>query len=290
MEPPDALVDAAWLAAHLGDPDLRILDCTVELRPGGTTGYQAVSGRQRWEEECIPGSAFADLIDSLSEPDPSLRFTMPTAARFADAIGGLGVGEGTAVVLYDRRFNMWATRVWWMLRAFGFDRAAVLDGGWRAWLAGGHPVEAGRDQVLPERARFTPHPRPGLIASTEDVLAATRTPTCILNALSPEQHRGDDATYGRTGHIPGAKNVYAVDLVDPQTHVYLPLDELRARFDRAGIPADPHDPVITYCGGGIAATSDAFALHRLGHRNIAVYDGSLSEWATDPERPLVTGD
>ena len=290
MELPDVLVDADWLADHLGDDGPVVLDCTVDLRPGGDTGYQAVSGRDKWEDGCIPGSGFADLVDALSDPDSSLRFTMPTADRFAAAMGALGVGDGTAVVLYDRRFNMWATRVWWMLRAFGFDRAAVLDGGWRAWQAGGHPVEAGRDQPAPEPATFTPRPRPELIASADDVLDATRTPTCLVNALSPEQHRGDDLTYGRAGHIPTATNVYAVDLVDPETHVYLPLAELAAHFDRAGIPADPDEPVITYCGGGIAATSDAFALHRLGHRDVAVYDGSLSEWISDPDRPMVTAD
>lgn len=290
MDLPDVLVDATWLADHLGDDDLVVLDCTVELRPGGSAGYEAVSGRAKWEQACIPGSGFADLVDALSDPDSSLRFTMPTPDRFAAAVAALGVGDESAVVLYDRRFNMWATRMWWMLRTFGFDRAAVLDGGWRAWQAGGHPTAAGRDRPTPAPATFTPRPRPGLIASSDDVLNATRTPTCLVNALSPEQHRGDDDTYGRTGHIPTATNVYAVDLVEPETHVYLPLADLRAHFDRAGIPGDLDEQVITYCGGGIAATSDAFALHRLGHRNVAVYDGSLSEWVTDPDRPMVTGD
>lgn len=287
MDLPDVLVEPDWLSGRLGDPDLRVLDCTVDLRPGGDGGMLAVSGRDKWHEGCIPGSGFADLIDDLSDPGSPYRFTMPSPARFAAAMGDLGVGDDSAVVLYDRRFNMWATRVWWMLRAFGFDRAAVLDGGWRAWQAGGHPVAAGRDHPAPSQAGFTPRPRPELIASTDDVLAATRTPTCILNALSPEQHRGDDLTYGRAGHIPGALNVYAVDLVDPDTHRYLPVDDLRSHFDAAGIPSDPDEPVITYCGGGIAATSDAFALLRLGHRNLAVYDGSLNEWTADPERPMV---
>ena len=108
--------------------------------------------------------------------------------------------------------------------------------------------------------------------------------TCIINALSPEQHRGEDAAYGRRGHIPGAANVYAVDMVDPDTHRYHPLDELRTRFQTAL----ERDRAITYCGGGIAATSDAFVLTLLGHPNVAVYDGSLSEWTQDPDAPLET--
>ena len=124
MEP---LVDADWVSENLSDPSLRILECSVALTPGSTT---PASMREQWAEGHIPNSDYVDLIGDLSDPQSDLRFTMPTPDRFANAMEALGVGEGTRVVLYDRRFTMWATRVWWMLKAFGFDDCAVLDGGW----------------------------------------------------------------------------------------------------------------------------------------------------------------
>ena len=136
----EALVSTSWLASQLGEADLRVLDCTVLLAPLPDGGYAVESGRAAWEQAHIPGSAFADLAGELSDPRSPLRFTMPTPERFAEAMGALGVGDGNRVVLYDSRANMWAARVWWMLRAFGFDAAAVLDGGWRAWTTDGRPT------------------------------------------------------------------------------------------------------------------------------------------------------
>jgi thiosulfate/3-mercaptopyruvate sulfurtransferase len=282
MEP---LVSTAWLADHLTDPDLRILECTVELKPSEGDGrYVVESGEAAWARGHIPNSAYADLAGALSDPDSALNFTMPSSRRFAEGMESLGVGDGTRVVVYDRRFTMWATRLWWMLRSFGFDDASVLDGGWRAWRADRLPVSTDPAPPRP-RTTFVPSPRPQLVAAKADVVRAMADgATCVINALSPEQHRGEDARYGRRGHIPGSENVYAVDMVDPDTHRYLPRDELRSRFQSAL----DRDRAITYCGGGIAATSDAFVLTMLGHPDVAVYDGSLSEWVQDPDAPLET--
>lgn len=280
MEP---LVPAAWLAEHLADPDLRVLECTVHLRRRDEGGFFLESGRADWETGHIPGSVFADLIVDLSEPAAPYPCTAPDGKRFAAAMEALGVGEGTRVVVYDRTNSAWATRVWWLLRTFGFDDAAVLDGGWRAWTADGLPVSAEVTDLPP--AHFVAQPRP-LFASKDDVVAVLGDgATCIVNALGPEQHRGDDVGYARPGHIPGALNVPAAELVDPETNRYLPLPELAERF--AGVLSKPR--VITYCGGGIAATSDAFALTLLGHQDVAVYDGSMSEWTADPALPLELG-
>lgn len=280
----EMLVSTRWLAEHLDDSDLRILECTVNLIPGEDGGFVAEPTLEAWEQGHIAGSVYADLTNDLSDPDSPLRFTMPSPERFAEGMERLGVGEGTRVVLYDRRFTMWATRVWWMLRSMGFDSAAVLDGGWKAWTSEGRPVATG---PAPERppVNFVPNPRPELIANVDEVLSAMEGDTCIVNALSPDNHDGSDATYGRRGHIPGATNVYAVSLVDSDTHCYLPLAQLRSVFDDA-VGSEVDRRIITYCGGGIAATSDAFILSLLGHDNVAVYDGSLSEWASDPARPL----
>lgn len=278
----DPLVSSDWLAEQLGAHDLRILECTVNLRPG-PGGFTAEPMPEKWAESHIPGSAYADLTNDLSDPHSPLRFTMPSAARFAAAMEALGVGDGTRVVLYDRRLTMWATRVFWMLKAFGFDQCAVLDGGFRNWTAEGRPVS---NEPGPEHppATFTAVPRPERIAELGQVEAAVAdNSTCIINALSPENHAGADDAYGRPGHLPGAGNVFAVSLVDPETHRFRPTAELAAMF--ADVPAE--GPVITYCGGGIAATADAFVLTELlGRTDVAVYDGSLSEWLLDDSRPL----
>jgi thiosulfate/3-mercaptopyruvate sulfurtransferase len=283
----DALVNTDWLAEHLNDADLRVLDCTVLLEPAEGGGYRTVSGRDRWSRSHIPGSSFADLAGDLADPDSPLRFMLPSADRFAAAMGRLGVGVGTRVVLYDGRLNMWAARLWWMLRAFGFDDVAVLDGGWKAWTAARLPTT---DEVTTHPpAVFHARPRPGFFVGRDEVLGAIGdADACVVNALSAEQHRGEALDYARAGHIPGATNVPAADLVEPATHRYLPLEQLRERFGTV-LDREP-GRVITYCGGGIAASSDAFTLWRLGRRDVAVYDASLQEWAADPSLPMVTGE
>ncbi|MCP3988411.1 MAG: sulfurtransferase [Actinomycetia bacterium] len=282
----DSLVSAAWLGDYLDDPDLRILECTVELKPA-PGGYEIQEQSAVWAEGHIPSSAYVDLANDLSDQTSALRFTMPSSEQFAAAMEAVGVGEGTRVVLYDRRMTMWATRVFWMLKAFGFDQCAVLDGGWKNWTGQGRPTTTDPTPIR-SQARFAAKPRPQMIASLDRIEAAVGDAgTCIVNSLSPQNHDGTDDGYGRPGHIPGASNVYAVALLDQETHLYRPVDELAALFDH--VPANK--PVITYCGGGIAATSDAFVLTELlGRTDVAVYDGSLSEWLQDPDRPLVTSD
>jgi len=284
---PQYLVETEWLAQHLTDPDVRVLECTVYLHPKPEGGFRAESGRAKWSESHIPGAGFADLTDELCDRTSPLMYMMPSAEQFADAMGRAGVGDGVRVVLYDRVVNMWAARVWWMLRAFGFENTAVLNGGWKKWTLENRPV-ATDDGTRPAR-RFVVKPRPELIADKEAVLAGVgNRATCLINALSEEQHRGTGGvTYGRAGRVAGSTNVVARDLVDPTTHAYLPADELRAKFDAVG--AMKAGRVITYCGGGIAASSDAFVLTLLGRDDVAVYDASLSEWAKDPSLPMETG-
>jgi thiosulfate/3-mercaptopyruvate sulfurtransferase len=284
----ELLVETDWLAERLDDPGVRVLECTVYLHPADVPGgYRAESGRARWAEGHIPGAGFADLQADLSDQSASLRFMMPPAAQFADAMTRYGVGDGVRVILYDRFVNMWAARVWWMLRAFGFDGAAILNGGWKKWTLEGRPV-ATDDGARPSRP-FTARPRPGLVADKAGVLAALgEDRVCVLNALTEEQHRGTGGVaYGRPGRIAGTANVPARALVDPETHAYLSDDALRAKFTAAG--ALDAQRIVTYCGGGIAASSDAFALALLGRDDVAVYDASLSEWAADPSLPMERG-
>ena len=284
---PEYLVDTEWLAKHLDDADLRVFDGTTVLVPDPVTTFRAESGRPKWAEGHIPGAGHLDLQGELSDTTSGLRFTMPSAAQFAAAMSRHGVGEGTRVVLYSIGSQMWATRIWWMLRAFGFDAAAVLDGGWEKWVAEGRPVSTAPPNHPP--GRFVARPRPELIATKGEVQAKIADQgACTINALSTLQHTGEGGTsYGRPGRIAGSVNVVSSRLHEPKSSVYRSPEALRALFAEVG--ATPDKKIITYCGGGIAATDDAFVLTLLGYPRVAVYDGSLGEWAADSALPMETG-
>jgi len=286
---PEALVHADWLEAHLTDSRLRIFDCTTHLRPaepGGDMPYLIVSGRAEYDAEHIPGAGFLDIQGELADNTTRLRFMMPPADHFAAAMSRHGIGEGTRVVLYSAGSIMWATRVWWMLRAFGFDHAAVLDGGWDKWKAEGRPVSSTACAYPP--ARFISRPRPGMVVGKERVAAALGDSAArIVNALPPELHRGKTPSrYGRPGRVPGSVNVPAGTLLDSKTKAFVRLEQARAEFAAMGI--DKSRDVICYCGGGISATVDLFMLHQLGYDRITLYDGSMGEWAKDESLPIET--
>ncbi|MGH7266411.1 MAG: sulfurtransferase, partial [Candidatus Rokuibacteriota bacterium] len=145
------LVDTAWLEAHLADPALRVFDCTTHLAPHPETIFRITSGRADWATAHVPGAGFLDVDGELSDTESGLMFTLPSAERFAAAMSARGVGDGTRVVLYSATSTIWATRVWWMLRVFGFDDAAVLDGGWEKWTREGRPVASGPCTYPPAR-------------------------------------------------------------------------------------------------------------------------------------------
>ncbi|MGE5268161.1 MAG: sulfurtransferase [Thiohalocapsa sp.] len=285
---PEFLVETEWLAAHLGDARLRIFDCTVHLVPNPDIGYTVKSGRDDFEKGHIPGAQFIDLQADLSAPHPNLRFMLPDAAQFAAAMGRLGVGNDSRVILYSTTTPQWASRIWWMLRNYGFDNAAVLDGGFKKWTAEGRPVETGPARPKPP-AHFTVRDDRQLMVGKEAVLAAVGdSAVCTLNALSEAQHKGSGGTvYGRPGRIAKSVNVPAAALLD-ERGAYLPAAQLRAKFAVAGVFEKPQ--VITYCGGGIAASSDALILTMLGHPDVRLYDASMSEWSNDPSLPMETGD
>jgi thiosulfate/3-mercaptopyruvate sulfurtransferase len=278
------LVETSWLQEHLGDPDLRIFDCSVALTLVDGA-MRAESGRAAWAEGHIPGSGFADLIEDLSDSTSPLPFMLPSDRQFAEAMSRYGVGNQHRVVLYDTGTHSWATRLWWMLRVFGFDNASVLNGGWRKWSAEKRP--AATDVPAYPATSFVARRRPELVADKSGVRELLGAPdACLINALSAEAHSGKVQLTTRAGRIPGSTNVPAASLVDPTTGAYLPLDELRKRFEASG--ALDARRVVAYCGGGIAATSAAFILHLLGASDVAVYDGSLTEWSRDPTLPMET--
>jgi thiosulfate/3-mercaptopyruvate sulfurtransferase len=211
---------------------------------------------------------------------------MPSPRKFAEAMSRHGVADGTHVVLYTTGHPMWATRVWWLLRAFGFDHTAVMDGGFQRWVAEGREVSTAPCRY--ELAQFVSRPRPAVMADKAEVHAALSDPHVrLVNALSRRQHSGEGVHYGRPGRIPGSACVPAFGLVERGTSTFLEREALRAAFDAAQVESGQR--VITYCGGGIAATCDAFVLRLLGHDDVAVYDGSLTEWSSDPSMPVETG-
>jgi thiosulfate/3-mercaptopyruvate sulfurtransferase len=286
---PEFLIESEGLAAQLGDPELRVFDCTIHLIPNPDIGYRVLPGREDFEKGHIPGAQFIDLQADLSAPHPKLRFMLPGAADFAAAMGRFGVGDKSRVILYSTTTPQWATRVWWMLRNYGFDNAAVLNGGFQKWVREGRAVETGPARPRPP-ATFTVRENRGLMVGKEAVKGAIGDPTtCTLNALSAAQHTGTGGTvYGRVGRIAKSVNVPAAALIDPATGAFLPAAALRAKF--AAVGAFDKKRVITYCGGGIAASADALALVMLGHPDVRLYDASMSEWSNDESLPMETGD
>jgi thiosulfate/3-mercaptopyruvate sulfurtransferase len=287
---PEALVQADWLEAHLHDAELRIFECTTRLRPAAPeegVPYHPEAGSADYDAGHIPGAGFLDLPGELSRQDAPVHFMMLPSEQFAKVMGRHGVGDGTRVVLYSRDRIMWATRVWWMLHAMGFDRAALLDGGFEKWVAEGRPVDSEPCAYPP--ATFTPRPRPGLFVDKDAVLKAIDDPgICLINTLSEPDFRGaEPSRYGRPGHILGSVNLAWPSLTVAGTNVLISLDEAARRLEALG--ADRAERIVCYCGGGISATMGLFLLHRLGYAKLALYDASMAEWARDATLPIARG-
>jgi len=284
---PEFLVETDWLAAHLNDPDVVVLDCTTHLIPDPKITYQVVPGREDYEKGHIPGAQFVDVLRDVSDTSHRFRFMLQSAENFGAAMGRFGIGEKTRVILYSTTSVQWASRVWWLLHNFGHDNAAVLNGGFQKWAKEGRSVEAGPSRPRPPRS-FAIKAVRNLMADRHDVLGAIGdTAVCTINALRPEQHTATGGnTYGRPGRIAGSVNLPVADLLDPATNCFLPAEIPRERFEKIGAM---DRKVITYCGGGIAASADALVLIMLGHNNVKLYDASMSEWANDPTLPMETG-
>jgi thiosulfate/3-mercaptopyruvate sulfurtransferase len=282
------LIDAQTLASRLGEDDVVIVDCSVVLhRPEGGGPYRVEAQGDAYRDAHIPGACFADLVSVFADPSARFPFAIPVPDDFASAASAIGIGEGVTVVVYSQASPMWATRMWWLLRYHGFDDVLILDGGLTTWLMEGLPVESG-DGPLPKPRPFTVTLRPELLATQADVQASLGDGrTCLVNALTPEAFRGDGVTsYSRPGRIPGSESVPAGSLVNPQTWRYQPIESLRNVLARY-LEADTA-PVF-YCGGGISATVDIFAMALLGRDDVRLYDGSLTEWSANPDLPLEIG-
>jgi thiosulfate/3-mercaptopyruvate sulfurtransferase len=284
---PEFLVETDWLEQNLSNPMVVVLDCTTHLIPNPKITYDVVPGREDFEKSHIKGAQFCDVSRDVSDTLQTLRFMRQSPENFAAAMRRFGVSDDTKVVTYSTTSPQWATRVWWLLREFRHDNATVLNGGWQKWSRENRPTETGAGQQRPA-GTFTAKPPRDLMANQNEVKAAIGDGAiCTLNALSADQHRATGGnTYGRPGRIAGSANLPAAQLLDPATNTFLPADDLRRKFDTVGAM---DREVIVYCGGGIAATADAFALTMLGHTKVKVYDASMSEWAKDDALPMETG-
>ncbi len=282
MTVPGPLVDAAWLADHLGDPSVRIVDSTYFL-PGAGRDAQA-----EYAAGHIPGAAFFD-IDAIADPASSLPHMLPTPELFAEKVGALGIGSDHMVVSYDTHGLFSAARAWWMFRVFGHDRVAVLDGGLPRWTAAGHPTDDAPVSHPP--ARFEPRFRPELVRSADDVLANVASGgATVVDVRSPGRFDGSEPEprpESRSGHIPGSTNLHYAGLIDQETGTLLKPAALEARFAKAGLDGD--GPFVASCGSGVTACIFALAKQMTGHDSVAVYDGSWTEWGGRDDLPLETG-
>jgi len=280
----DTLVSADWLKQHINDPDLVVLDCTVVTVPDADDprGLKNVSGRPDYELGHIPNAGFADLKGELCKTNGPVEFGLLSPEAFCTAMGKLGVGDDSRVVLYDANYMGWAARVWWMLRWVGFDNVAILDGGLSVWTAAGNALSL--EQVTRTANSLTSKPRPEMIAEHDEVMSSINNERAVLIDTLPEPfYRGEMSIYPREGHITSAVNIDGLSLLDKRGYL-LSQGELAAMHN-----FDHNARIITYCGGGIVASTDAFVLTRLGYNNVAVYMASLEEWTTDPSNPMESG-
>ena len=282
QDDPKTLVSTEWLAAHLKDPDLRVLDGSWYL-PG-----QNRDARAEYEAGHIPGARFFD-IDDISDHRSDLPHMAPPIEKFMSRLRAMGVGDGHQVVVYDGAGLFSAARVWWLFKLMGQDNIAVLDGGLPKWQAEGRPIED-LPPVIRDR-HMTVRRQAHRIKDVTQVSAASKLGDYqILDARAAARFRGEapEPREGlRPGHIPGSKNVPFADLLTPKG-MMKDADALREVFAKAG--ADLTKPVITSCGSGVTAAVINLALERIGKTDHALYDGSWAEWGAFPTVPVATGE
>ncbi|WP_299599997.1 3-mercaptopyruvate sulfurtransferase [uncultured Tateyamaria sp.] len=279
---PKTLVSTDWLAAHLKDPDLRVLDASWYLPDAGR------DARAEYEAAHIPGARFFD-IDEISDARSDLPHMAPPPEKFMSRMRAMGVGDGHQVVVYDGAGILSAPRVWWLFRLMGHRDVAVLDGGLPKWQAEGRPIED-IGPVIKDRhltARFQNH----LVRDVTQVSQASKLgSTQVVDARAAARFRGEapEPREGvRSGHVPGSRNLPYDTLLNGDKTLKSPT-ETRAVFENAGV--DLNKPIITTCGSGITAAILALALERMGHDSWSLYDGSWAEWGMSPMVPVATGD
>ncbi len=289
------VVSSEWLAAHLGEPNLRIVDVRGKvLPPGNKPRYLAK--RSDYEASHIPGAVFVDWTRDLIDPADPVPMQVAGPEAFSAKMAELGIGRETLVVAYDDYDHIFAGRLAWALRYYGHDAVRILDGGWSRWVREGRATRSSAEGDSSQA--FCPSPfgagaRPELRRTAEDVVKLRgRAPgeVLLIDARAPEQYAGTVSASARGGHIPGARNVPYDKLVDAETGTFLPATELAHVFGDSGIDVTslPRE-IVVYCNGGVSCTIPLNALRILGRDDVAVYDGSWNEWGADAARPIRIG-
>ena len=284
-----SIVNCEWLHQNLNRDDIRLFDCSSFLdytdnHP--TKPYNVISGFSEYKKSHIPNSAFLDLQNNFSAQESAYSFTLPKLPNLAVAFQRAGVGDNCRVVLYSRNGIQWATRFWWMLHVLGYEKVSILNGGFRQWLALGLPTETKITAFQP--ASFCPSIKEDIFVDKNYVLAAIEENNHILiNALTKDIHDGLNPRYGRPGHIPKSLNIPFHKFIHEDTEKFISFNEAKELIKNMKI--EKHNIIVNYCGGGIAATLDAFILYQLGYKNLKIYDNSMSEWAMDETLPINVG-
>lgn len=282
MTTTDPLVSTEWLAAHLKDANVKLLDASFKL-PGVLP-----LPKDDYLRAHIASAVFFD-VDAVSDHNNPLPHMFPGAEQFGRDVGALGIGNADTVVIYDSGGWVAAPRAWWMFLAYGHDKVFVLNGGLRKWRAEGRAVDSG--EVTPKPASFKAAFDAKRVRSMEQLVANLSSHAeQVIDARAAERFEGKAAEPRpglRAGHIPGSRNVPYNNLFDAVTGAMKPLEELRDAFTSAGVKLDA--PIVTSCGSGVSAGVLTIALYRLGLTNTALYDGSWSEWGQVDGPPVATG-
>jgi len=281
-----ALVSTEWLATHVEDPGLRVADVRWYLPHLGKRGGE------EYAQGHIPGAVFVDLERDLANPAGSGpgRHPLPSAPNFQEAMARAGVGPQTHVVAYDDFGGAIAARLWWLLRSFGHPRVSVLDGGIPRWILEGRAVEGGAASPVRSAEAFVARTQPGWVVDREAVRRWSRDPRAlVLDARAAERYEGRvEPVDPRAGHVPGARSApFAENMLDEPAPRMLPRAALRERYQRLG--AAGATPVVAYCGSGVTACHTLLALHLAGLPDGLLYEGSWSDWSSDPTLPAATG-